>query len=136
MTISGRRWTRPERVHPMWCDVARCNSLYAGLLQEHRSQALRSHVPGLGPVVATLTQRPGGPVRVDLTMSVAIPNEVYAAWGRPASPRGTAPGEGERDVAFVDQLVSDLAHTVRRATLNARADAIPSGPRAPRAATK
>lgn len=120
MTISGKIWKRPQRVHPTWCDVARCNSPYAGTLGEHRSEPIRQQVPGLGPVVATLTQTPGRPVRVELTVSTAVP----------------AVEPGAYDTRFVDLLVDELTRAFTRAKQQARAELNPSGPRPARAVTK
>jgi hypothetical protein len=107
--ITGRRWTRPtERTHPIWCDVVRCLSPYAGTQGEHRSEPIRRHVPGVGVVVATLTQLPGRAVRVDVTLSVPLPT-----------------GTGDRrDSLFAEQLLTELANTITRVAN--RGDAIPS----------
>jgi len=77
VTITGRRWTRPPKTHPEWCDVPRCQAL--SLSGEHRSEPIRRHVPDLGVVVATLTQIPGRRVRLDVTLSAPLPSDHRAA---------------------------------------------------------
>lgn len=63
---------RPD-THPMWCEVTRCLSPYADPVGGHRSSPRTLDVPPLGKVVLTLAQRAGGPVFLDITMTVAVP---------------------------------------------------------------
>ncbi|XTZ13956.1 hypothetical protein ACQSSU_20880 [Micromonospora echinospora] len=109
---SGRRWSRRETVHPIWCDVTRCLSPYAGTQGEHRSEPVRRHMPGIGVVVATLTQMPGRSTRLDVTLSTPVP---------------TAPGGGgRRDASYAERVLAELADTLTRVNVLARADAIPA----------
>ncbi|MEU3455556.1 hypothetical protein ABZ671_18440 [Micromonospora sp. NPDC006766] len=112
-TITGRRWTRGQQTHPVWCDVVRCQALSVN--GEHRSEPIRRHVPGIGVVVATLTQFPGRRTRLDVTLSTPLPGD-------------------DRDVLHAETVTNDLVAALARLSAHPRrAAAVPSGARPARA---
>lgn len=112
MKTVGRSWRRPDRVHPVWCDVVRCQSDYASTIGEHRSKPMSAVAAGYGSIVLTLTQRPGWRAQLEVTVSAEVPEA----------------GGGARERVYAEQLLQELAATVTRVGVHARADAILSAP--------
>jgi hypothetical protein len=112
---------RRSREHPIWCHVARCLSPYADPVGGHRSEPLTVKVPGHGNVTMTLTQRAGGQVHIDATVTVVVPVR---------NPAG--------QIEFARKLLADLAEsattTAGMAQLAARRDEL-VGPRRAQIAT-
>lgn len=104
--ITGRRWTRGERVHPIWCDVVRCLSDYAGTQGGHHSEPMVADVPGLGRAIMTLAQFPGRAAYLEVRVVARVPDS-----------------DDTRQRLHAERLLVDLTATINRVALHARADA-------------